>query len=144
MQAAGHAVELDKSSRDSGDAAFPLVELLDRLDGLHCMVFHREHLAFEPVFAHGENALFHFVEQIIYLVLFLVSASNTLGGGGNDFTQDVFVANDVEVVADVCSGWNEGEKTSDKCSAADAVEKVPIAQHLSKRDQVDRLSRIPK
>ena len=71
------------------------------------MLFHREHLAFETVFAHGEDSLFHFVEQIVYLVLFLVSAANALGGGGNDFQQDVLVANDVEVVADVRGGRNK-------------------------------------
>src|SRR5213082_988790 len=109
METAGHSVELNKSGGDSGDAAFTLVKLLNRLDGVHHLVFHRKQLPFEAVFAHGENALFHFIEQIVYLVLFLVSAANAFGGGGNDFAQDVFVANDFEVVADICGGWNEGE-----------------------------------
>src|SRR5207247_10422982 len=122
METAGHSVELNKSSGDSSDAAFTLVKLLNRLDGVHHLVFHREHLAFEAVFAHGENALFHFVEQIVYLVLFLVSAANALGGGRNDLPQNVFVANDVEVVPDICGGRDKGEKAGDKCGAADAVE----------------------
>src|SRR6266498_3771168 len=144
METAGHSVELNKSGGDSGDAAFTLVQLLNRLDGVHHLVFHREHLAFEAVFAHGENALFHFVEQIVYLVLFLVSAAHALGGGGNILKKNVFVANDVEVVADVCGGWNEGEKAGDKCRAADAVKKMAITQHLGERDEVDRLRRVPK
>src|SRR5213596_172398 len=144
METAGHSVELNKSGGDSGDAAFTLVQLLNRLDGVHHLVFHREQLAFETVFAHGENALFHFVEQIVYLVLFLVSTAHALGGGGNDFPQDVLVANDVEVVADVRGGRNKGEQTCNERRAANAVEKMSITQHLSKRDQVDRLRRVPK
>src|SRR5947207_10886577 len=144
METAGHSVELNKSGGDSGDAAFTLVKLLNRLDGVHHLVFHREQLAFETVFAHGEDSLFHFVEQIVYLVLFLVSAANALGGGGNDFPQDVLVANDVEVVADVRGGWNEGEQTRDERRPTDTVKKMPIAQYLGKRDQVDRLRCIPK
>src|SRR5205809_4390146 len=144
METAGHSVELNKSSGDSSDAAFTLVKLLNRLDGVHHLVFHREHLAFEAVFADGENSLFHFVEQIVYLVLFLVSAAHALGGGRNDFPQDVLVSNDVEVVADVSGSWNESEQTGDERRTADAVEKMPITQHLGKRDQVDCLRRIPK
>src|SRR6266571_4879043 len=144
METAGHSVELNKSGGDSGDAAFTFVQLLDRLDGVHHLVFHRKHLAFEAVFAHGENALFHFVEQIVYLVLFLVRAANTLGGGGNNLPKDVLVANNLEVVADVCGGGNESEKAGDKGCAADGVKKMPITQHLSEGDQVNRLRRVPK
>src|SRR5206468_3098392 len=110
METAGHSVELNKSGGDSGDAAFTLVQLLDRLDRVHHLVFHGKHLAFEAVFAHGENALF------------LVSTAHALGGGRNDLPQNVFVANNVEVVPDICGGRDKGEKAGDKCGAADAVE----------------------
>src|SRR5437867_9519312 len=144
METAGHSVELYKSGGDSGDAAFTLIQLFNRLDGVHHLVFHRERLAFEAVFAHGEDSLFHFVEQIVYLVLFLVSAAHALGGGGNDFAQDVFVANNFEVVPDVCGGWNKGEQTRDEGRAAYAIEKMPITQHLRERDQIDCLPGVPK
>src|SRR6266700_6878937 len=117
METAGHSVELNKSGGDSGDAAFTFVQLLDRLDGVHHLVFHGKHLAFEAVFAHGENALFHFVEQIVYLVLFLVSTANALGGRRNNYKKNVFVANNVEVVPDICGGRDKGEKAGDKCGA---------------------------
>src|SRR5205807_1123038 len=61
-----------------------------------------------------------------------------------DFAQDVFVANDLEVVPDVCSGWNEGEKTGDERRAPYAVKQEAITQDLGERDQVDRLSCVPK
>ena len=108
MQAAGHAVELDKPGGDSGDAAFALVQLLDRLDRFHHLVFHRKHLPFEAVFADGEDLLFHFVEQIVHLVLLFVSAAHALGGGRNDLAQDVFVANDLEVIS---RRWLRSERT---------------------------------
>src|SRR5205085_10225132 len=105
METAGHSVELNKSGGDSGDAAFTLVKLLNRLDGVHYLVFHREQLAFETVFAHGENALFHFVEQIVYLVLFLVSAAQAFGGRLFSFWHDGLVSNECHVGSYVWGGW---------------------------------------
>ena len=67
MQATRHPIELDEAGGDAGDAAFALVELLDRFDRFHYLVFHRQHLPFETVFADGENLLFHFVEKIVAL-----------------------------------------------------------------------------
>src|SRR5207247_9140138 len=58
--------------------------------------------------------------------------------------QDGFVANDLEVVANVCSGWNEGEKAGDERRAPYAVKQVAITKDLGERDQVDCLSCIPK
>ena len=73
------------------------------------MFLHREQLAFEAVFAHRENALFYFVEKIVYFVLLLVGAPDTLGGGRNDLAQDVFVANDLQVVLKIRRRRNERE-----------------------------------
>src|SRR4029077_5509979 len=129
---------------DSSDSTFALVKLLDRLDRFHDLVFHRKHLAFEAVFANGEDSLFYFVEQIIDFILFLVSAPNTFRGGRNDFAQDVFVANNLEIVLHVRCSWNEREKAGDERRAAYAIEKMPITQHLGERDQIDRLPRVPK
>src|SRR5262249_35132677 len=122
VQAAGHSVELDKAGSDSGDAASALVEFLNRLDRFHDLVLHGKHLASEPVFADGEDFLFHFVEQIVHFILFFVRASHALGGGGNDLTQDVFVANDLQVVLHICCGRNERKQVGDERGAADAVE----------------------
>ena len=88
--------------------------------------------------------MFYFVEKIVHLVLFLVSAPNTLCRGSDDFAQNVFVANDVEVVLHVRRRWDEREQARDKCGAAHAFEQIPITQHLRERDQVDRLPRVPK
>src|SRR5438094_29951 len=110
METAGHSVELNKSGGDSGDAAFTLVKLLNRLDGVHHLVFHREQLAFETVFAHGEDSLFHFVEQIVYLVLFLVSAANALRRGA------------VNILRRTC--WRNGDNffaTSRRRTSASAI-----------------------
>ena len=53
------------------DSAMRLVEFLDRLDRLHHLVLHRQHLSFEAIFADGEDLLLHFVEQIVDFVLLL-------------------------------------------------------------------------
>ena len=86
------------------------------------MIFHREHLAFEPVFADVENLLFHLVQQTVDLVLLFVSAAHALGRGGNDLAQNVFVANDLQIVLHVGRGRNEREQIGHQCRAADAVE----------------------
>src|SRR5713226_8894212 len=85
MHSTRHAIELDKSSRDAGDGAFALVEFLDRLDRPHHLIFHRDHLTFEAVFADRENSLLHFIKETTYFILLLVSAADALGGGGDDF-----------------------------------------------------------
>ena len=91
------------------------------------MIFHREHLAFEPIFADVENLLFHFVQQAVDLVLLFVRAADTLGGGGNDLSQNVFVANDLQIVLHVGRGRNEREQIRDQRRPADAVEQIPVA-----------------
>src|SRR6266513_2017575 len=144
MQAACQLVEIAKASRNSGNRAFVFKELLDRFKRAHYLLFHREHLAFEPVFTHGEDFLFNFVQQVVHLVLFLISPAYALGGGGNDFAQNIFVANDLEVVPNVCGGWNESEQAGDERRAPYAVKQVAITQDLGERDQVDCLSCIPK
>src|SRR6267378_711513 len=144
VHSARHPIEFDKAGRDSGDAAFTLIKFFDRLDRFHHLVLHRKHLAFEPVFADGENFLFYFVEKVSDLVLFFVSATNALGGGGDNGAQNVFVPDDLEVVTDVRGGRHEGEETRYQRRAADCFEQIPIAQHLGERDQIDRLAGVPK
>ena len=58
--------------------------------------------------------------------------------------QDVFVANDLEVIADICRRRDESEKAGDERRAADCLEHIPIAQDLRERDQVDPLTGIPE
>ena len=134
MHPAGHPVEFDEAGRDSSDAAFALVEFFDRLDRFHHLVLHREHLALEPVLADGENSLLHFVEKIADLVLFFVGAPHAFGGGGDDRAQNVFVANDLEIVADIGGRRHEREKTRDRRGAPDRFEQIPITQHLRERN----------
>ena len=144
MQSACHPIEFDKAAGDASDTAFALVELLDRFDRLHYLVFHREHLTFETVFTHGENALFHFVEQIVHFVLLFVCAPDTLGGSQNDLAQNVFIANDLQVVFNIRGSRDEREQAGDKCRTAHAFEEVSVAQDLRERNQVNCLSGIPK
>ena len=144
VQTAGHPVEFDKARGDSSDAAFALVKFLDRLDGFHDLVLHGKHLALEAVFAHREDFLFHFVEEIVHVILLFVSAADALGGGGNDFPQNVFVANYLEIILHVRCSRDERKEVRDQRRAAYAVEQIPVAQHLCKCDQIDCLTRVPK
>jgi len=91
------------------------------------VIFHREHLAFEPIFADVENFLFHFVQQAVDLVLLFVRAADTLGGGGNDLAENLLVAYDLQIVLHVGRGRNEREQIRDERRPADAVEQIPVA-----------------
>src|SRR2546425_2903941 len=144
MHSACHAIEFNKAGGNSGDAAFALVEFFDRLDRFHHLVLHRKHLAFEAVFADGENLLLYFVEKIADLILLFVSAAHAFGGGGDDGAQNVFVPDDFEVIAEVRGRRYKGKKARYQCGAADCLEQISIAQNLRERDQIDRLSRVPK
>ncbi len=88
--------------------------------------------------------MFHFVEQVVDLVLVVVGTARALGAGADDLAQNVFVADDLEVVADVCGRRDESEKAGDERRAADQVEQVPITQDLREGDEVDALAGIPK
>src|SRR4029077_14066442 len=66
------------------------------------------------------------------------------GGGGNDLSQNIIVANDLQIVSHVRRGRNEREQVRDESRTADAIEEVPIAEHLCERDQINALSRVPK
>ena len=134
VQSAGHAVELNEAGGNSGDPAFALVKFLDRLDRFHHLVLHREHLPFEAVFTDRKDSLLYFIEKVAHFVLFLVGAAHALGGSGNDLAQNVFVADDLEVVADVRGSRHKGKQASDKRGAADTLEQISIAQHLRERD----------
>ncbi len=144
MQSTRHPIELDEAAREAGQAAFLFPQFLDRLDRFHDLVLHGQGLAFETIFADGVDFLLYFVEQVVDLVLLFVGAARAFRAGADDLAQDVFVADDLEVVTDIGGGRDEGEKARDKRSAADRIEQVPIAQHLRKCDQVDPGAGIPK
>src|SRR5207302_1505275 len=76
--------------------------------------------------------------------LLFVSAPHTLGRGNDDLPQNVFVANDLQVITDVRGGWDEREQAGNKSRAADGLEQVPVAQKLRERDQVNPLIGIPQ
>src|SRR5206468_11571836 len=78
MQAAGHPIELDKSSRDSSDPTFALVKLLERLDRVHYLVFHSKSLPFETVFTDREDSLFYFIDHTIDFVLLVVCTPHAI------------------------------------------------------------------
>ena len=71
-------------------------------------------LTFETIFADGVDFLLYFVEQVVDLLLLFVGAARAFRAGADDFAQNVFVADDLEVVADICGGRDEGEKARDK------------------------------
>ena len=99
-----------------------------RFDRVHDLVLHGQDLALETIFADGENFLFYFVEKRSHFVLFLVGATHAFGAGDDDLAENIFVANDLEVVIDVRRGRDEGEKAGDERGAADCLEHILVAQ----------------
>ena len=104
----------------------------------------RQHLTFETVFADRKNLLLYFIEQIVHFILLFERTAHAFSAGGDDLAQNVFVANDLEVVADIRRSRHKREKTRDERSAADGFEQVPVAENLREGDQVDALTGIPE
>ena len=52
--------------------------------------------------------------KIVHFVLFLVSATHAFGAGGDDLAQNIFVANNLEVVVKIRRRRDEGEQAGDK------------------------------
>ena len=144
VQSIRHPVELGKAGGNSGDAAAPLIELLDRLDRLHHLVLHRQDLAFEAIFADGENLLLHFIEEIVHFILFLEGTPDAFRAGRDDLAQNVFVPDDFEVVTDVGGRGHERVEIRYQRRAADRFKQISVAQNLGERDQVDGLACVPK
>ena len=144
VQAVRHAIQLDEASRDSGDPAAALPELLDRLERAHDLLLHAGHLAFETILADGEDLLLHFIEEVVHLVLFLVGTPDAFRAGGDDLPQNKFLADDLEVVGHVRGRRHERVEIRDEGAAADRVEHVSITQRLRESNQVDALVRRSK
>ena len=144
MHSARHPIEFGEAGGDSSDPAFAFVKFFDGLDGLHHLVFHRKHLAFEAILPDGENFLLYFVEEIADFVLLFVSATHAFGRGGDDRAQNVFVPNDLEVVTDVGGGRHKCEQARDRCGATHRFQQISIAQNLCERDQVDSRACVPE
>ena len=91
-------------------------------------------MAFETILAHSENPLLHLIEEIVDFVLFLVRATNALSRSGDDLSQNVFIANNLEVITDIGGGRNKRVKACDKSRPANGLEQIPIAQNLRESD----------
>ena len=74
-----------------------------------------------PLKRPGKNPLFHFIEQIAHVVLFFESAPHAFRGSGDDLAQNVFVADDLEVIPDICRGRHEREETGHEWSGLPGV-----------------------
>ena len=144
VQPISHPIQFDETGGDPGDSTSTLPEFLDRLERAHDLLFHPGHLSFEAIFADRENLLFHFIEEVVDLILFFEGTPDAFGAGGDDLPEDVFLANDLKVVSNVRRRGHEGEKAGDERRAADGVEHISIAQNLREGDQVDPLRRIPE
>src|SRR5438132_1656001 len=81
--------------------------------------------------------------QAVDFVLFLVRAPNALGRSGDDLSQNVFIANNLEVITDIGGGRNKRIKACNKSRATDGLEQIPIAENLGEGDQINRLSHVP-
>ncbi len=143
VQSAGQAIQFDEASREPGNATTPLPKFLDGFDRIHHLFFHGQELAPETIVADLENIVFYFIEKRSHFALFLVGAAHAFGAGGDDLAENIFVADDLEVVVDIRCRRDKGEQTGHERGAADCFQHILVAQHLGEGNEIDRLTRVP-
>src|SRR5436190_15824965 len=111
VQSAGESIQFDETSREPGNSTTALPKFFDRFERPHHLFFHGQELARETIVADLENIMFYFVEQRPHFTLFLVSAAYPFGASDDDLAEDVFVANDLEVVINIRGRRDKGEQT---------------------------------
>ena len=107
------------------------------------MFLHSQELAPETVVADLENIVFYFIKERPYFALFLVSAAHPFGASEDDLAENIFVADDLEVVVDIRRRRDKGEQTGHERGAPDCFQHILVAQCLGEGDEIDRLARAP-
>jgi len=64
----------------------------------------------ETVVAYPENIVFYFIEKRPHFALFLVSAAHAFGASEDNLAENIFVADDLEVVVDIRRRRDKGEQ----------------------------------
>ena len=90
-------------------AAAPVVQLLDRVDGLHHLVLHARRLVLEAILRDREDLRLHVVEQVRHVVLLVVAARGVFGADVDDLPEGVFLLQDLDVIGGVRGRREEGE-----------------------------------
>ena len=77
-------------------------------------------------------------EQIgCFIVLATIRRPHDARHSGYGFTQDEFLADNIDVILNGCGCRHKPEKLHDVSGAADSVQKLPVAQDLGESDGVD-------
>ena len=142
MQAAGHFVEVEEAGADASDHALALMIILDGVDGAMDQVLHLHRGGLDTVLADLEDVAFDFVDQAVDFAFVFVNAADHAGAGLDHLPQDMFFADDFDVVIEVRGGRNGVGQGGEVGNAADRFELVLQLQVFLERDDVDRLFRV--
>ena len=107
------------------------------------MFLHGQELAPETIVADLENIVFYLIEKRPHFALFLVRATHAFGAGDDDLAENIFVADDLEVVIDIRCRRDKGEQAGHERGATDCFQHILVAQRLGKSNEIDRLARAP-
>ncbi len=143
VQAVGHFVEFIEAGREAGDAAAPLVQVLNGADGGHHVLLHRLSAFLEALFGDFENGGLHLVQEAGDIVLLFVRAAGELGADADDFAQRMLFLEDLQVMARIRRRREEGEKLGDEGGTTDLLEQAAVVERLRERHDIDRFLRIP-
>ncbi len=142
MKPACHPVQLNKSSRQTGHRTPILIQFFDLFDRLHHEIFGGNNLRFDVFSSDRKNLFLCVVQKRLDFPLLIVALSGKLVAREDQPTQDVLLADDINVVAGVCRGRNKAVKSAQIFRTADLFQLIPIFESLLERDEIDWLTLI--
>ena len=130
MKAGCHTVKFHESGREPGDRSTVFVKLLNLLNGVHDELLCRPQVDLDVVVGERENLLFNAVQQSVDLLVVIVAVAYHAVAGHDHLTQEVLLADNVDVVVRVGGGRNKREEITEILGTSDFVELTTIFQGL--------------
>jgi len=140
MQTTRHFVQIGKAGAHAGQHSLSLMIILDRADRPLDQILDRVVLRLDPRFADPQNIALHFIHQRIHFAFIIVNPADDVGAGMDHLPEQIFLLNDVEVIAEICRRRNRVGERSEIGESANLLEQLFVLEMLLEGDDVYRLA----
>ena len=116
------------------------IQFLDLIDSLHDQFFGWNNLRIDLFSGDRKNLSLSFIQQRFDFPLLIVTMRRKPVAGRDQPSQDILLADDIDVVACIGSGRNKVVEVAQIFRAADFLQLISIFESLLERDEFDWLS----